>query len=250
MRRNAAALFVLLGLAVGIAGWHPMPSAPGRLDYAIEIADPRPAAEATMPQCLQAFHATHALAVDLQEGRGPSRFLLVDTGAKMLSSSDVELGKLPEKRTERTTSGPLDAMAGADTGLHLGPERVDGVELRIVAVLAVLQHLGPIMDSSIVMSDAPDALSALGPLTEKARARYLLLTETPLERSRALGRLRADASLLPTRAEVISLVKPLPMPNPIRITLAAVFIFGGALVIGIQVRRLGRDEIAQRFSWG
>lgn len=247
MRKNAAALFVLLGLVVGIAGWHLMPSAPGRLDYAIEIADPRPAAEATMPQCLRAFHAAHALAVDLQEGKGPSRFLLVDTRAKMLSSSDVELGKLPEKRTERTTSGPLDAMAGVDTGLHLGPERVDGVELRIVAVL---QHLGPIMDSSIVMSDAPDALSALGPLTEKARARYLLLTETPLERSRALDRLRADASLLPTRAEVISPVKPLPMPNPIRITLAAVFIFGGALVIGIQVRRLGRDDIAQRFSWG
>jgi len=249
VRKNAAALLVALGLVVGIAGWRLLPAAPGRLDYAIEIADPRPTAEATMPEGLLALHATRALAagLPLPGGKGLSRLLLVDGRARILSSSDIGLGKLPEKGTKQVASGRIDAMAGADTGLKLGPAAVSGIELRIVAVL---QHLGPIMDSSVVMSDMSGSLAALGPLAQKASVRYLLLTQTPLERIRTLDRLRADASLLPPNAEVISPAKPLPVPNPIRVTLAGVFICGGALVIGIQIRRLGRDEIAQRFSRG
>ena len=245
MKRGVAAILVLLGLVVGVAGWRFLPAAPGRYDYAIEIADPRPLAGAAMPEGLQAFHAARALAVALQQDRRPRRFLLVDGRAKILSSSDVELGKLPINGTKQTASGPLDAMAGADTGLQPGPGTIGGVRVRIVAVL---QHLGPIVDSSVVMPDTPSSLSALGPLAQKVSVRYLLLTETPLERSRTLERLRADPSLLPPNAEVISPAKPLPMPNPIRSTLAALLLCGGGLIIGIQVRKLGRDEIAQRFS--
>jgi len=237
----------LLGLAAGIAGWRLLPAAPGRLDYAIEVADPRPVAEATMPDGLRAFHATRALAIDLQEGPGPSRFLLVDAGARMLSSSDIGLGKLPDAAVERTASGPPAAMAGTNTGLTLGRATVGGIELRIVAVL---HHLGPFADSSIIMLDTPSTLLALGPLSEKATARYLLLTATPGERSRALETLRSEASPLPPDSEVISPETRLPVARPIRVALAAVFICCGALAIGLQVRKLGRDGIAQRFSRG
>lgn len=246
MSRRVAAIFIVVGLLVGIAGWRFLPRAPGRLGYAIEIVDPRPLPDAAMPQGLAKLGAMRALSVGLAQGTGPRRLLLVSDMGKMLSSGDTALGGLPGHAAGEGSSLPPKAVAGVAAELSPGPATVGGIRVEIGAVL---QHLGPMLDSTVILPDTPGSLAALGPLAQKASVRYLLLTQTPGARGSMLDKLCADPSLLPAPgAQVLSPVPQLPLLDVVRVSVALVLACAGVLVIGLQLRGLTREDMARRFA--
>ena len=260
MTRKLAAAFIIIGLAIGFAGWRLLPSAPGRLEYAVEIVDPRPPAQAAMPEGLKTLGAVRALVVDLPAAQNKARrLLLVPKLSKLLSSADTELGALPQNgRGEHEAATGPKAVAGAATGLGLGEAPIytpSGDPSRPVEkagsidVVASLHHLGPLFDSALMATDSPAALEALAPLAGGASAHYFLLTRTAGERGRTLSKLHADARLLPApNAQVLSPSEGPPASNAADLAVAAALLCGGLLVIGLQLRGVSRQDVARRFA--
>jgi hypothetical protein len=249
MKRTLAISLLALGVLIGLLGLVVLPPSPGRLVNAIQIMDPRPLTEAAMPEGLRALGAMPASAVGLPPGPGPKNALLVPRLAKLVSSADTELGKIPERASSNAS---LVAVAGADTDLHLGATTVKGIK---VQVAATLHPLGPMFDENLIMADTPEARAALGvqgrafATSGGPRALYLLLTESYKESRRMVARIEANPSLLPApHATVYTMAYPPPLSDSFTLALAAGLICAGIAVIALQLRGLTRDEINHRFA--
>ncbi len=255
-------LLVVAGVTVGALGWGLLPRDGGRLQYAIEIADPRPLSHSGMSQGLKALGAVAAVAITLppREG-GPAtstgqrgqavRALLVPHLSTLLTSADEELGRVSrEAETRSNHRGTVlpRAAAGGATGAGLGLLRLDGVSVQVVALL---RRLGPIFDSSLLIEDAPASREAFHSPGAIASARYLLLTDSWERRERVLARLRREPGLLPApSAGISSPARPPALRSSGRIGLAAALICAGALVMGLQLRGISRAEMTRRFRRG
>lgn len=246
MKRTFAISLLILGLLIGAAGLLVLPSNPGRLLNAIEIVDPRPLADAAMPEGLKALGAMPVIVVELPPGPGPKRALLAPRLGKLLSSADSELGKIPE----HGAGGKLPpVVAGANMDLKLGKATVKGVQ---VEVTATLHPLGPMFDDDLLMADTPEARAALGvPAGAGARTKalYLLPTESYQENRHIVSRLEADPSLLPTPdATVLTLARPPLLSDSLTRVLAIAFVCAGLAVLALQLRGVTRDELNHRFA--
>ncbi len=245
MKRTFAISLLIVGLLIGIAGLVALPSGQGRLLNAIEVMDPRPLPDASMPDGLKALGAMPVTMVILSPGPGPKRALLTPRLGKLLSSTDSELGKIPE----HGAVGKLPpAVAGASTGLKLGKAVVKGVQ---VDVAATLHALGPMFDDDLLMADTPEARAALGVPIKGGGAKtvYLLPVESYRENRRLLSRLASDPSLLPAPgAAAQTMARPPLLSDSLTRTLAIAFVCVGFAVFAFQLRGLTRAELNHRFA--
>lgn len=241
MRTAVSAIFILAGLALGAVGLLVFPSGHGRLEYMIEVVDPRPASEAEMPAGLSRLGAVRALVMDSPaEGQPPQRVLLLPDIRETLKMSDCALGSLPE-------IGAWQALAGANSGIKRGTITLAGNEVR---VCGLLQQLGGILDESLVMPASEDVEAALLDAGWTARTvRYLLFTKTWHARSEMLARLGQDPKLLPApRAQILSPARRPPLSRGPRIAISLLLVCVGLFVLAWQARGLTRDELARRFT--
>lgn len=246
MNRAFAIILFVLGLVIGIAGLTALPANPGRLWNAIEVVDPRPLAEASLPKGLETLDALPLVSVDLPVGPGPRRALLTPHLGKLVTSADTELGKIPERGAG---DEPLAVVAGAKTGLLLGTREVKGVRVKVTALL---HPLGPGFDDDILLADTPGARAALG-VPERpganARAIYLLPEESYWENRRLMARLTSERGLLPMpESKVITSARPPLLSDTAKRVLAIGFVCAGLIVFAFQLRGLTRDELSRRFA--
>jgi len=240
MRRAVSAIFILAGLALGAVGLFVFPAGHGRLEYMIEVVDPRPASEAEMPAGLSRLGAVRALVMDSPaEGQLPQRVLLLPDIRETLKMSDCALGWLPE-------IGARQALAGANSGIKRGTITLAGNEVR---VCGLLQQLGGVLDESLVMPASEDVEVVLLNAGWTARVRYLLFTKTWHARSEMLARLEQNPKLLPApRAQILSPGRRPPLSRGPRIAISLLFVCVGLFVLAWQARGLTRDELARRFT--
>jgi hypothetical protein len=217
-----------------------LPGDGGRLEYLIQIVDPRPAAESEMPAGLRDLGAIRAVvASPAPAGEGGMRIVLLPDLEATLTSADTALGVLPGP-------GELAGVAGADTGLGRGGTILAG---RRVVVSGVLQSLGHPFDGSVVMKESDELESELGAAGWSLRAHYLIPAESWEEREAALGRLSGDPLLLPVpESDVIAPGRPPRLPRRMRLSAAIALICCGLAVLGWQLRGLSREEIGRRLG--
>lgn len=237
-------------------GWGLLPRAQGRLQFAIEIVDPRPLSAGRgpaaqpqpsgLPEGLKILGAVPVIAVAAPSGAARwSRVLLVPKLSELVTSADTELGQVGRNESGGRAGSPR-AAAGAATSLTLGPATVDGVEVKVVALL---QPLGPIFDRSLIIEEAPATREMLRHADSRASYRYLVPVDSWQKRGQVLARLSQEPGLLPApNAEVLSEPQPAGISSAGRSGLAAALIAAGVLVIGLQLRGLTRAGVSRRFA--
>jgi hypothetical protein len=234
-----AVIVIIAGLALAGLGLAVLPEDHGRFEYAIEIADPRPASQSTAPAALTALGAVRVLVLEPPAGGASTTRILATREQGLLTPTDCALGRLPRP-------GSREALAGAETGLERGWQAVAGHRLQIVGVL---QPLGPVFDRSLVLAQTSPMGGELESEGWRGRASYLLLTSTWEERGRALARLEARPALLPTpEAEIVASARRPPLPRRARVMLAALLVSAGVLVMAAQLRGLTKGELSRRLS--
>ncbi len=254
MNRNAATAFIALGLLAAGLGWAFLPPHRGRLQYVVEVVDPRPPSEAEMPDSLGEIEVSRLFAfvprtVTLRSarlirltrsrpGRGPSEIAVLEHMSQYLGASDYELGSPPE-------NGPHWA-AGAASGLRRGSAELG---TRTVEISAVLGRLGPLFDESL-WTDAPEAFaSELEQGGWQLQVSYLLFALSWREREQALAQLRAHPRLLAAPGwEALSPARPPPISDPVRLLIAAALVGAGLCVLVWQLRRMSWGEVARRLG--
>ena len=242
VKRPLAAAFIILGLAVGALGLLVLPSGHGRFEYLVEVVDPRPASESTMPDELAEMGAVRAvvMADRSDEARPRQVLLLPDIGAR-LKMSDCALGVLP-------ADGGWSGLAGFNSGLERGTISVAGHE---VSICGQLQSLAPIFDESLVMESSNDVKSALETAGWESHARYFLFAGSWDERSRLIGEFEANPDVLPiATAEIISPARRPLLSGRGRVALSVALMCVGLLVLAWQIRGMSSEDVAQRFTGG
>ncbi len=253
MRRTAGAIFIAAGLLAGGLGWMFLPPHGGRLQYAVEVVEPRPISDSKMPDGLAEIEIRRLLwgfwpaAVTVepttlirltppQEDEGAPRLAIVQDVREHFSASDCQLGGLPE-------DGPRWA-AGLTSGIGRGRAELGG---RTLNVSAALDRLGPLIDDSL-WTDAGDPLiSELESAGWKAQVGYLIPALSWSERQQVLARLKADPSLLPApNADILSPGQPPPISDLLRLVLAGGMVCIGLLVLLWRLRETWREELASR----
>jgi hypothetical protein len=240
MRRTVGVVFLLAGLVVAVVGWSWLPPDRGRLEYAVQIVDPRPLDEAGLPAELAALGATTmvvARPAAVEDAVAP--VLLLHELDRVIGTSDVALGALP-------LPGSAEALAGAATGVPRGAlALVD----RDIEVVGSLQPLGEVFDGSLAMQASDDLAGAFLDAGWDCRAQYLLPAESWEERTALLARLEADPGLVPAAGVVIPSAAEQPaLSRQARLTLSVVLICCGLLALGWQLRGLSREDLARGFG--
>jgi hypothetical protein len=239
VKRYAAVILVLLGVAVFAVGLCVLPGSRGRFEYMIEVADTSPIAESAITPALDGMGAVRVVVMRNPVGDRPGQVLFVPELLRKLRNSDCALGVLPEESTGH-------GLAGFDSQLERGTISLAG---HPVSICAILQPLVPLFDVSLVMDPSPEVQDALSAAGWKGTVSYLLLSESWEERNRLLAELESRPEALPSPgAQILSPAeKPLLSPTG-RMRLAAALICAGLLVIALQLRGLSRDEVARRFG--
>ena len=242
VKRSLAVAFVILGLAVGALGLSVLPAGHGRFEYMVEVVDPRPAAESTMPEALAEMGATRAVVMaNPSEGGRPRQLLLLPELPARLKMSDCALGVLP---AEPGWSG----LAGFNSGLERGTISIADHR---VSICGQLQSLAPVFDASLVMELSEGVESALEEAGWEGHAQYFLFAESWGERKRLMAGLERNPEALPTAdAEIVSPARKPLLSKKAQTAVSAALICAGLLVLGWQVRGMSRDDVARRFGRG
>lgn len=239
---------------MGGVGWALLPHDEGRYAYVVAVVDPRPLPEAEMPAGLTTrevtrLHAFIPLAARIQAARvitltrpraaeGPAEVAMVENLSKYIKSSDCQLGRMDP--------GVAAAAAGAATGLRRGPVELGSHR---TSIAGLLEPLGPLFDDALWIESSPSLAGELAQAGWQTQVRYLLFAETWGERAQLLAQLQADPALLPVPgAEVLSPSEPPALSQPIRLALAAALALVGLTLMVRRVRRMSREEMAQRFG--
>lgn len=237
-----AAAFIILGLVVGALGLLLLPAGHGRFEYLVEVIDPRPAPESTMPDALADMGAVRAvvMANPSDEERPSQVLLLPDLGAR-LKMSDCALGALP-------ADGGWSGLAGFNSGLERGTISVADRE---VLVCGQLQSLAPVFDASLVMEHSEDVESALETAGWESHAQYFLFAGSWDERSRLMAEFEANSGALPvSSAEIVSPAREPLLSRRGKLALSVALMCLGLLVLVWQIRGMSRGDVAQRFTQG
>lgn len=240
---------------VGGVGWALLPHDEGRYAYVVAVVDPRPLPEAEMPPGLKTREVTRThivipVTARIQAARvtmlsrpegadGPGKVAMVENLSEYIKSADCQLGRMKP--------GVSAAAAGAATGLRRGPIELGRTDRTTIAGL--LEPLGPLFDDALWMETSPSLADELAQAGWRTEVRYLLFAETWGERGQLLAQLQADPALLPVPgAQVLSPAEPPALSQPIRLALAAVLALIGLTLIARRVRRMSRQEMADRFG--
>jgi len=240
MSRSIGAVLILVGLAIGLTGLLALPGGHGRFAYLVEVTDPRPADESTMPEALRDLGATSAFVLQNPVPSAEvSQVLLLPELSTRLKNADCALGHLPSGRA-------WEALAGQDTGLGRGTMTVAGHDLTITGKL---QSLAPVFDESLVMSASDEVQQVLVEAGWQSQVRYLLFSDTWQQRAELLDKLRAMPDALPTPdARVIASAKKPLLSHAVRIWISCALVLGGLVVAGRQFRGVSKDDLTRRFS--
>ncbi len=234
MRRTVGAVFILVGLLAGVAGLALLPADRGRLEYLVQIVDPRPVEEAGVSAELAALGAIPSIVAEPPARAQPAPRVLLPDLERLIGSADVALGTLPMAEQPQ-------AVAGQSTGIKRGELYLVGLEVTIVGSL---QELGPLIDESIVMAGSDELSAALVTGGWDCRAQYLLPAASWEERTALLARLEGDPGLLPVPdARVVSPARKPALSRRARLTVSASLVCCGLLVLGWQMRGLSREHI-------
>jgi hypothetical protein len=240
MTRRAAAGVIILGLAIGATGLLVLPGGHGRLEYLVEVVDPRPAEESNTPHALRELGAVRAVMLRNPSGSSrPSQVLLLQDLAARLRNADCALGGLPE-------GNGWQGLSGFEAGLERGRTTLAGHDL---TVCGKLQSLAPVFDQSLVMPASDDVRQVLERAGWQGQVHYLFFAESWPERGELLAKLETDSEALPTpEARIVSPAERPLLPRSARIWVACVLIFAGLLVVALQLRGVSRGELVGRFA--
>jgi len=248
VKRALPLALVIAGLAAAALGWKLLPPARGSLEYTVAVLDPRPPAQAVMPDGLMAVGAIRALVAEPGPGAASQIPVLLLPGvSSLVKSPDSELGRVPAggSLTPFDEPGPPRALAGADVRVGLGPLALGGARVEVIAVLA---SLGPVFDPYLLLDSTEQTRRLFRAPEWQLSVRYLLVTNSWEEQRQAVAMLSAEPEDLPVAdAVVLSPGRPPALRPRVRLAVALALLAAGILVMGLAARGLGAAELKQRF---